>query len=208
MRNLFPLEEFPDLNKIIISIDKYKILSTLPYAKFDFWNSCVRTIKINPVHNVGTFQNIKMSLQRILRILNEVLSRNYDVVLLNGAEKSDLIYLAIFRFFYWKKTPHIIISAEWSVPSSKLKLLLQKTYFAFVKKLVLEIQAYTYEEIGIYSCTFGIPENKFKRIPSSTTLEGYDFSSSDNGFILAGGSSFRDYETFIEAAKKFQFLLK
>lgn len=205
MENLFNLEELPELSELISSLEKYKILSTLPFEKVDFWNSCVTTVESKPIHNVGALKNLKLSLLRIAKILSEFLRGDYDAVLITGGEKSDLIYLAMVRCLFWKNIPHIIVGAEWNIPSSKTKLFLQKLYFHFVKKLILEIQVYSREEISIYSRSLSIPEDKFKRIPFSTTLIGYDFSPSNMGFILSGGSSFRDYKTFIEAAKKIPY---
>ena len=88
------------------------------------------------------------------------------------------------------------------------EIFLKKIYFYLINRIVVQIQALSKEEVFFYSEAFGIPTNKFVVIPFSTTLIGYNFLQKNRNFLLSGGSSYRDYETLIDAAKKFPIPLE
>jgi glycosyltransferase involved in cell wall biosynthesis len=177
-------------NEIINSCKGLKILSTLPYKKIKFWNDCVETCKTE-----------SSSFNRIFELLKS--AGKYDVVMLTGGEKIDLLYAAIAFFAFWVKTPHIVVDAHWQKKSG-FAYAIQKIIIKLSNRLVNQYQPHSVEEIAIYNALFHIPINKLTSIPWSTSLVGHDIEflstleKSDRA--LTGGSSFRDYEALFSAA--------
>jgi len=177
-------------NDIISSCKDFKILSTLPYKKIQFWNDCVDTCNTEST-----------SFRRVFELLKS--SGKYDVVMLTGGEKIDLLYAAIAFFAFWIKTPHIVVDAHWQKKSG-FAYAMQRIIIKFSNRLVCQYQPHSDEEIAIYNALFHIPINKLKSIPWSTSLVGHDVEflsmveKSDRA--LTGGSSFRDYETLFSAS--------
>jgi len=166
-----------------------KIFSTLPYKKIPFWNECVQTC-----------QTSSNSPRRIWELL--VSARKYDVVLLTGGEKVDLLYAAIAYFAFWINTPHIIVDAHWQKSTGPVSYL-QKIILRLSGRLVKQYQPHSEEEIRIYNELFGIPIEKLNAIPWSTSLIGHNVSPANSDEIsncaLTGGSSFRDYDFLFKA---------
>ncbi len=201
MDELFGLEKVPEKAGLLSSIRKYRILSTLPYEKMDFWNSCVVTEKAKPNQlNGNILKKFYFFFLHVFKLIHKNLTGNFDLILLTGGEKSDLIYLLMVSLILWKKTPHFIVTAEWAIPKSRMQLFIQRSYFKLVMRSLVEIQTLSDEEINIYSESFSIPKKKLKSIPFSTTVIGYDFSPIVQDFVLTGGMSHRDYGTFMKAA--------
>ena len=208
MDKMFQLEELPDDLDLIKMFKSKKILSTLPYEKDPLWNQLIMNLKLKPTHNLDKFISFFEILYRIKKIITTYLNGKFDLVIVTGGEKSDLIYLIFASLCFWKKTPHIIGVAEWSIPKSRMKKSVKKIYFYLTNRIVVQIQALSKEEVFFYSEAFGIPTKKFVVIPFSTTLIGYNFLQKNRNFLLSGGSSYRDYETLIDAAKKFPIPLE
>ncbi|MHB1286630.1 MAG: glycosyltransferase [Leptospirales bacterium] len=144
--------------------------------------------------------NVLIYIYQLFRLAT---SKKFDLVLLTGSEKADLLYVVIFSMIFWKKPlPHIIASAEWTPKKSWLKSFVQKLYFKLSNRMIAQIQIYSKEEIEIVHAKFGVPKEKLKAIPFSTTVIGYDLTPNHGNFLLTGGMSFRDYETFLEAVTK------
>jgi glycosyltransferase involved in cell wall biosynthesis len=175
----------------------YRILSTLPYTKVDFWTNHVDTLL--------TKRQRLSCWQRHASLLGQLLARarHYDVVLLSGGERVDLLYVAIASLLPWIRTPHIIVDAHWQ-KAQGLAYLLQRLLLRLARRLTVQIQPHSPEEIPLYSRIFNLPHEKLHAIPWSTSLLGYNLPSADrvSPFILTGGSSFRDYDTLFQAIRR------
>ncbi len=194
------------LNKeqILSNIRRFKILSTLPYDKISFWYENIHSFKSNG----STFSMDKRvrglsEFVYIIKLLSTVARGKFDLVLLTGGEKVDLVYLAISSLLLRKKIPHFIVCAEWTPKKSKLKAFIQKFYFKLTDRLIEEVQTISKEEVDIYHNRFGVPKKKLKPIPFSTTLTGYNLKPQKGDFMLTGGASYRDYRTFLKAVNEF-----
>ena len=196
------LNEYLDKNQILSNIKKYRILSTLPYEKINFWteNITILSRKDNKFFKHPKLTSLN-ELIFISKLVLAVLKKDYDLIMLTGGERGDLVYLLLITFCFWKETPHIIVTAEWTVRRSRFRSLIQKLYFKFTDRLVKQVQPLSKEEVDIYHENFGIPKSKFKVIPFSTTVIGYDFIPQKGDFVLTGGISFRDYSTFLHAVQ-------
>jgi glycosyltransferase involved in cell wall biosynthesis len=179
---------------------RYSIVSTLPYRKVPFWTRIVREIPSNP----GMLGRITRLLgipdpTLIARLL--YVAPRADLVLLTGGERADLIYAAIASLCPWVRTPHVVVDAHWQ-RADGIGHALQRLLLRLSRRVVHQIQPHSEEEVPIYAEIFGIESKRLYAIPWSTSLLGHavDGPDSDDGFILAGGFSFRDYAVFLPAA--------
>ena len=187
----------------------YRILTTLPRAKVDFWNRLVHTVGPRP--NRLAFLASKVGIPDsgvIPRLLAG--APRADIVLLAGGERADIIYLAIAGLLPWIRTPHIIVDAHWQ-KAPGLVGSIQRLLLRAGRRLLVEVQPHSHEEIEIYHREFGIAERVLRPVPWSTSLIGYVFPDdlgSERPFILSGGHSFRDYPPLIHAAGALGITLK
>lgn len=168
-------------DRVVERARRYRILSTLPYTKVPFWTRAVTT-------------------RRSLSLRN---AHEYDLVLLNGGERRDLVYAAIASMCPWIKTSHVIVDAHWQ-RGTGLKHTLQRLLLRMSRRLVKQVQVHSAEEVPLYHDIFGIPLATLVDIPYSTSLIGHTQAepSPEPPFVLTGGVSFRDYEVFLAAAKR------
>ncbi len=185
---------------------KVRILSTLPYHKSDLWLRIVDLIAPLKQSRISSKIGIP-DLSLIYRILFK--AHRYDVVVLTGGERCDLIYVAIAGLCPWINAPHVIADAHWQ-KSSGAAYFLQKMLLFMSRRLVVQIQPHSQEEEVIYSEIFKIPLKLLKAVPWSTSLIGHNTSGEvgDEKFILTGGFSFRAYKVLFAAITQCNFKLK
>jgi glycosyltransferase involved in cell wall biosynthesis len=179
---------------------RLRILSTLPYRKVPFWVRVVDTVAARRGRLGGLLRRAGITdLTLIFRLL--VRAHRYDLVLLTGGERVDMVYAAVASLCPWVRTPHVIVDAHWQ-RADGLAHRLQRLLLAASRRLVVQVQPHSVEEVSLYATHFGIPPQRQWTVPWSTSLLGYDLPepSDDEAFILTGGFSFRDYDLFIEAA--------
>jgi glycosyltransferase involved in cell wall biosynthesis len=182
---------------------RYRILSTLPYTKIGWWTESVETLPSKK--NLLTRFTQRAGIPDA-SILWKLLARapKYDLVLLTGGERIDLIYLALAGLIPLIRTPHVIVDAHWQ-KSEGVAYWLQKTLLRMGRRLMVQVQPHSTEEIPLYHDIFGIPRELLKAIPYSTSLIGHDVSPARpeelGDFILTGGISFRDYDTLLAALR-------
>jgi len=181
----------------------HRILSTLPFSKTDFWSESVDTLPSR--RNFLSSLTERVGIPDISIIFKLVAkAHRYDLVLLTGGERADLLYLAIAGLLPWLRTPHVIVDAHWQ-KSGGIAHLLQKLLLRLGRRLTVQVQPHSTEEVSIYHDVFGVPLDTLRAVPWSTTLAGHDVTpasadKSDN-FVLTGGLSFRDYETLLAAVR-------
>lgn len=178
----------------------FRILSTLPYPKVAFWNRVVTTVPSRP--NFMTPLTRKAGIPdpfMIFRLLRR--ANGFQIVLLTGGERGDLIYAALSAVCPWIRTRNIIVDAHWQ-KSSGIFGRLQKWLLRIARPKLAQVQPHSVEEIDIYHAAFGIPVERMHAIPWSTSLIGYDIEPVEPAapVILTGGYSLRDYSVFIPAA--------
>lgn len=183
---------------------KPRILSTLPFTKVTLWRESVDSIL--PSRNLFTPLTGRIGIPDaflLFRLLRR--AHRYDVVLLNGGERVDLVYLAVAGMLPWIRTPHVIVDAHWQVSDSAPGRFLQRLLFRMGRRLTAEVQPHSPEEIEIYHREFGIPREVIRPLPWSTSLTGYDIRQAGppEPVVVTGGHSFRDYDTLLAAAPHF-----
>jgi glycosyltransferase involved in cell wall biosynthesis len=176
------------------------MVSTLPYRKVVFWTRVVQELPAKQSvlrYLTGRFGIPDPTL--IFRLLRAAPSA--DLVLLTGGERADLIYAAIASLCPWIHTPHVIVDAHWQ-RAEGIGHMLQRLLLRLSRRVVRQVQPHSEEEAPIYSALFGIESMRLHAIPWSTSLLGHevDTAPTDEGFILTGGFSFRDYSVFLPAA--------
>ena len=196
------------LEGIVHKAAAHRILGTIPCPKADFWNRVVETASTRPNRLAPLTSKAGIpDAGLILRLLAR--ARSYDLVLLAGGERADLIYVALAGLCPWIRTPHIIVDAHWQKATGTAGLL-QRLVLRAGRRLLREVQPHSEEEIGLYARAFGIPAPLLRSIPWSTSLIGYDTESAvpTEPSVLTGGHSFRDYPVFMRAAGELGLTVK
>jgi glycosyltransferase involved in cell wall biosynthesis len=175
---------------------KLRVLSTVPATKSAFWLDSVETVFTarNGLSDLTERIGIP-DLSVILKLL--VMARHYDLVLLTGGERADILYLALAGLMPWIRTPHVITDAHWQ-KSEGIAYFFQRLLLRLGRRLTVQVQPHSTEEIALYHELFGVPRETLHAVPWSTTLTGHDVSDArpdERGDVLTGGTSFRDYET-------------
>ena len=179
---------------------RYRILSTLPYHKVAWWLDAVHTLL--PRRNWLTPLTQRFGVPDLFVVARLLLrAHRYDVVLLNGGERVDLLYAALAAACPWVRTPHVIADAHWQ-QATGFGHRLQRWLLRASVRLVAQVQPHSSEEVEIYHRAFGIPRQRLHAIPWSTSLLGYRLAGSEGegDFVLSGGDAFRDYGVLLQAA--------
>jgi len=179
-----------------------RILSTLPYRKVPFWTRVVDTVALEHPRLKAASPRL-----RTWALMGKMLlqANRYELVLLTGGERSDLVYAAVASLCPWIRTPHVIVDAHWQ-QAQGIGHRLQRLLLRMSRRLVAQVQPHSEEEVPLYHALFGIPLERLRAIPWSTSLLGFPDKPApgpDDGeapFILTGGYSFRDYRVFLAAA--------
>lgn len=179
-----------------------RLLSTLPFGKVPFWREAVQDLSPRPGRTPRWLQRLGLlDPARIGSLLRE--APRADAVLINGGERSDLIYLALAGLLPWIRTPHLIVDAHWQPGAGRLHRAVQRAILRAGRRLLAEVQIHSPEEIEPYARHFGLPREVLKPLPWSTSLTGYDLRRRvENGeAIVSGGHSYRDYATLLAAVQ-------
>ncbi len=186
----------PDSEAAIAAVAGLAILSTLPFSKINFWNDNVETIP-----EIAPTRPLSDRLRHLLRLL--IRAGKADVVLLNGGERIDLAYLAVAGLCPWIRAPHQIVDAHWHARPG-LPGLARRLVFLLGRRLLDEVQPHSPEEIELYHRAFGIPRERIRPLPWSTSLTGYDIRRrhAHPPTVVSGGHSYRDYAVLFEAVRR------
>lgn len=185
-----------------------RILSTLPFHRFPDWNASVRTVAAKPraLSWLWRWTGITDPLL-IPRLLWQ--ARRADAVLLNGGERVDLVYLALAGLAPWIRAPHLIVDAHWQAHGG-LQGRLQRWLLRLGLPVLHEVQPHSQEEVALYRDHFGIPAERLRPLPWSTSLTGYRLERERPraDTVVSGGFSYRDYPTLFAAIRQCGLPLK
>lgn len=178
---------------------RLSILSTLPFEGVALWRDNVETLKRRDVSASSLAYRIGLVQPRlILDLLRR--APKADVVLLNGGERVDLIYLALAGLLPWIRTPHVIVDAHWQAKDGILGGL-QRLLLRLGRRLLAEVQPHSPEEIEILDECFGVPPDRVRPLVWSTSLSGYEDirpRPTRERVVVSGGHSYRDYPTLFD----------
>lgn len=179
-----------------------RLLSTLPFGKIPFWNSAVQDVSPRAERTPPWLKRLGLlDPARIGTLLRR--APRADAVLINGGERTDLIYLALAGLLPWIRAPHLVVDAHWQPGEGRVHRAIQRLVLRAGRRLLAEVQIHSPEEIEPYARHFGLPRDVLKPLPWSTSLTGYDIQrrSGDGEAIVSGGHSYRDYATLLAAVK-------
>lgn len=178
---------------------RLSILSTLPFEGVALWRDNVETLKRRDVSASSLAYRIGLVQPGLILDLVRRAPKA-DVVLLNGGERVDLIYLALAGLLPWIRTPHVIVDAHWQAKDGILGGL-QRLLLRLGRRLLAEVQPHSPEEIEILDERFGVPPDRVRPLVWSTSLTGYEDvrpRSTRDRVVVSGGHSYRDYPTLFD----------
>jgi glycosyltransferase involved in cell wall biosynthesis len=194
-----------DIAQVLTRCGRLRLLSTLPFGKLAFWRQAVTTLDYDeepPGWRGWLARRGVLNPGRITQMMK--LAPRHDVVLLNGGELVDLLYLALAGCAPWIRTPHVLVDAHWHVDPRPWRAALQRLLFRLGRRLLAEVQPHSHEEVAIYVQHFGIPRQVIRPLPWSTSLNGYGQvlrQQEPGDAVVAGGHSYRDYTTLLAALR-------
>ena len=171
-----------------IENNNVRVLSTLDYHKSVFWQNFCTTLDVSQ----------ERGYRRIIKIVFYAmkLRHTYDRLFVTGGEKTDLIAVMILSFIPWVNKSVVIVDAHWQKKKGLLGLF--QTFVLFTsKRILIRVQVHSREEEKIYPDIFPIDKSIIQVIPFSTSLMGYQIEVLNEGFMLSGGVSFRDYSPLL-----------
>jgi len=129
-----------------------------------------------------------------------LVSRRYDIVVLDGSRKANL-FVILSAIWPGKKPPILMTDCLWYIPQNLFVRWLKIIQFQQMARSVTIFAVWASHEVNDYSAAFSIPREKFLFIPFHHTLEGFNFEISDDNYIFSGGDGDRDYPTLLEAVR-------
>lgn len=123
-------------------------------------------------------------------------ARHYDAIV-TGFERSAVLF-ALFRRFWFHKTPHIFLDAHPSLPAKGIRRVLRWFILRQVFKSAACTVTFSARQQDKWAALFRLPETKFSPIPYYATAK-YVGIIRRNPYVFAGGDEERDYATLFEA---------
>ena len=173
---------------------KYRILTTWKFTNYFPEKVEIIYYDLNRTNSLGYFFNL------IKIILN---LRNYDGFLIANPIWDLLLLCFISKYILRNKTSLIVFDILLKKPERFLK---NRLFSYIIRILCASIDKFLCNHLDTsgYEKYYKIPHNKFYYIPFKAN--NYDiisqFNIRDEGYILANGASFRDFDTFIMAINK------
>lgn len=190
---------YENLETLFLQNNEVRVLSTLDYHKSEFWNDFCSTVDVSKESGIKRIVTITLSFFKA--------RGKYDRFFITGGEKTDLVALFILSLFPWINKKFVIVDAHWQKKEGLLGIF-QKIILFFSKRIVRQVQVHSAEEAYLYPKIFPIDKNTMKVVPFSTSLMGYKIEPSNEGFMLSGGVSFRDYKPLYSIAKELPLPVK
>jgi glycosyltransferase involved in cell wall biosynthesis len=137
----------------------------------------------------------------IISVIGAHLIRNrFDIVVMSP--KSGILYGLFQSFFSLGKKPKLILFHFWlqDKTNSIISLLKDKLRTYALRNAYLIIVP-SRNEIEFYSSRFNIPKSKFVYIPYHVHSKAWKFNNICGDYVFSAGSSKRDYDTLIKAAR-------
>lgn len=181
-----------------------KFTTTLPR---DFDDTYLERAKI--INIPEPYQFFKYRVIDEVKILCKVLkaARHEPFLLLfssRGRFKPELIAIFIISFWMLRQKPRIALYGEMFQPNKGIQGHLERLLMQRIDKAVTQYILASEGEIPLFSNLWGVKKEKiqvcFEYTRASTVI---DQANDVKDFIFAGGSSFRDFEPLLQAAKEF-----
>ncbi len=126
--------------------------------------------------------------------------RRFTAVVLGG-DASSHAFALLQSLLPSRPAPTVMIDCLWYLPKGRMRRWLKVIQLRLESRSVHRFVVWASHEVRDYARAFGIPEGKFAFIPFHVTLSGYEFSTSDGGYVFSGGNGDRDYATLVRALR-------
>lgn len=126
--------------------------------------------------------------------------KDHDCIVL-GSGRSNMAFAILQTLFPFGKKPCIMIDCLWYKSPTRFRSFLKIALMMLVDRSVDRYVVWSRREIDAYAREFRLPRDKFDFLHYHTTLDNYDLTIRDEGYLFSGGNFSRDYKTLIEAVR-------
>ncbi len=133
-----------------------------------------------------------------LRLLRQ--RSKYPGVVSDGGASGHLFAL-LQSAIPWGRKPHVMVDCNWYRKQSRAGRWLARVIRRQVARSTTYFAVWASHEVDDYARVFDIPREKLVYVPHYYSLDGYEFTVRDQGYIFAGGNGDRDYRTLVEAVR-------
>jgi glycosyltransferase involved in cell wall biosynthesis len=101
----------------------------------------------------------------------------------------------------WGRKPHVMIDCLWFLSGSPWRDALKRLRLRLAARSVTRFVVWASHEVEDFARELGLSRDQLEYVPFHSTLENYEFTARDDGYLFAGGNSERDYRTLVEAVR-------
>ena len=105
----------------------------------------------------------------------------------------------------WGRKPHVMVDCNWYEKQSRAGRWLARVLKRQVARSTTCFAVWASHEVDDYARAFGIPREKLVYVPHYYSLDGYEYTVRDEGYLFAGGNGDRDYRTLVEAVRPLEY---
>ncbi len=126
--------------------------------------------------------------------------RNHPGVVTDGGA-SGLLFASLQFLVPWGRKPHVMIDCLWYENPGRLAMGLKRLVRQIAARSGTRFVVWASHEVEDYSRAFSILRESLVYVPHYYSLDGYEYTIRDEGYLFAGGNGDRNYRTFIEAVR-------
>jgi len=133
--------------------------------------------------------------------LRLIARRRHHLGVVTDGGASGLLFAAMQFLVPWGRKPHVMIDCLWYESPGRLAMGLKRLVRQIAARSGTRFVVWANHEVEDYSRAFGIPRERLVYVPHYYSLDGYEYTIRDEGYLFAGGNGDRDYRTLIEAVR-------
>ena len=181
--------------------DEYWLCSEFKEKGIDFRLIGINN-KLRKLRYVRLFGNSIWNLTKFIRAVKIALWTKKDEIVIVQDDTASSVFIALFLRIFFKSNYTICLNMMDNLKSNFLKRNLYK--YAF-KHMYASTNNRNVSDL--YCNLYHLPQDKFFYLPDCISNWGMNILKSgvecqDKGYIFSGGSSYRDWDLFIDVAKK------
>lgn len=181
-----------------------KVITNIPGKSGGFWHA--HTVLIGPTQPSAWLKrcvgaNWAVRLANLIVAFRLFLRRSSQNVIVTGGGLDGLTFAALQSLLPFGRRPHVLVDCYWYLPRSRWGQWLRSLRIRWAARSAERFVVWASHEVEDYASAFGVPPEKFLYVPFHTTLDFYEFTVRDDGYVFAGGDSVRDYPTLVEAVR-------
>ena len=133
-----------------------------------------------------------------LRLFSE---RHRSAAVVTGGGPCGMFFAWLQAVVPWGRRRHVMVDCNWYVPANRVRRWLKWCEVQLAARSIERFIVWASHEVEDYAAAFGVPREKFCYVPFHSTLDQYQYTVRDEGYVFAGGNYDRDYHTLIEAVR-------